>query len=202
MSIFLKKRNALKGFTLAELLMALAVLGLISALTLPSVWVSMQKSKNRALLTTTIKTLSDATSKIFTELPILPSWGNNSTLHLYDTYLNSAESNFIESGNANNSLTLPGGVVMNNFNGTGVGFVGIGNGVETILLDANGSASPNQVGKDRLWLSACFNPRGTCPAATYTVGGIAQEAGTVGACPDAHYGTGNEAFYNTLTQGS
>jgi prepilin-type N-terminal cleavage/methylation domain-containing protein len=202
-SIFLKKMNALNGFTLSELLIALAIIGLIAAFAIPKVLVSLQQSQQRALLTTAIKTLSDATQKIANEPPSLTA-PNNTTWHLYDPYLNSADDNFIASGDPNNSFTMPGGVVISNLN------VVLTNWVETIWLDANGAAPPNRIGQDSLFLAACFNPRGTCTATTYTVGGVAQESGTIGPVPDTYQSTGgnptpyngNVAFYNTLTRGS
>jgi hypothetical protein len=49
-----------------------------------------------------------------------------------------------------------------------------------------------------LFITGCFNPTGTCPAAAYTVGGIAQESGIVGATPDASAGAGNVAYFDKL----
>lgn len=183
-----------KGFTLSELLVSLAVLGLIAGLTVPTVWASVKQSQDRALLTTAIRTLSEATSKLVNEPPALVS-PSNTTWHAYDPLLNSADDSFVEAGNAANNFTMPGGVVLSRFTGT------VTTGRETILLDTNGATGPNTIGKDRVMITTCFDPTGTCPAtANITVGSLAQEAGIVGPTPDATAGAGNVAFYNTLTQ--
>lgn len=183
-----------KGFTLSELLVSLAVLGLIAGLTVPTVWASVKQSQDRALLTTAIRTLSEATSKLVNEPPALVS-PNNTTWHAYDALLNSADDNFVAAGNTANSFTMPGGMVVSGFD------FNYNQGLEAIMLDANGTTAPNAIGKDRLMLTACFNPATACPdSGGLTVNDTEQEAGTVGPTPDGAAGTGNEAFYNKLTQ--
>ena len=180
-----------KGFTLSELLVSLALLGLIAAFTIPKVLYNIQASQQRALLTTAIRTLSDATSKLANEPPALVA-PNNTTWHAYDPLLNSADDNFIAAGNIANSFTMPSGVVLNSFNEL------VTSGLTTIVIDVNGAGRPNRTGRDRLMVTACFNPRGTCIAAANTVGEEAQEAGIVGPTPDARSAAGNVAFFNQL----
>ncbi|MFM7390680.1 MAG: type II secretion system protein, partial [Vampirovibrionales bacterium] len=48
-----------RGFTLSELLISLAVLGLISALTLPSIFNSVSQSQHKAKMKETIQVLQD-----------------------------------------------------------------------------------------------------------------------------------------------
>ena len=180
-----------KGFTLSELLVSLAVLGVIAGLAVPSVWISLKQSQDNALFATTIRTLTEASSKLTNEPPAL-SAPNNTTWHAYDNLLNSADDSFVAPGNDNNSFTLPGGVLIDNFNQQATV------GYETIRIDVNGVGQPNQIGRDRLMVTACFNPTGTCPGAVYTVGTVAQEAGVVGPTPDAWAGAGNVAFFNQL----
>jgi prepilin-type N-terminal cleavage/methylation domain-containing protein len=179
-----------KGFTLSELLVSLAVLGVIAAIAVPSVWTSLKQSQDNALFVTTIRTLTEVSSKLTNEPPAL-SAPNNTTWHAFDPFLNSADDNFIAL-DSNNSFTLPGGVVIDNFNQLAAA------GSETIVIDANGAGRPNQIGRDRLMVTACFNPTGTCPAVASNVGAVAQEAGIVGPTPDAWAGAGNVAFFNQL----
>jgi prepilin-type N-terminal cleavage/methylation domain-containing protein len=47
------------GFTLSELLVSLAVLGLIAGLTVPSIVFSVEKSRKKALLKETVQLLND-----------------------------------------------------------------------------------------------------------------------------------------------
>jgi prepilin-type N-terminal cleavage/methylation domain-containing protein len=180
-----------KGFTLSELLVSLAVLGVIAGLAVPSVWTSLKQSQDNALFATTIRTLTEASSKLTNEPPAL-SAPNNTTWHAYDNLLNSADDSFVAPGNDNNSFTLPGGVLIDNFNQQATV------GSETIRIDVNGAEQPNQIGRDRLMVTACFNPTGTCPAVASNVGAVAQEAGIVGPTPDAWAGAGNVAFFNQL----
>ena len=182
-----------KGFTLGELLISLAVLGLIAGLTIPSLWLRVKSSQDKALFLSTVKILTEASTKITNEPPALVA-PNNTTWHVFDPWLNSADDNFEAVSDVKNSFTLQGGVVISNFNFPAT------SGLETILIDVNGAETPNQIGKDQLMVTACFNPIGTCPAAASTVGAVAQEAGTVGPTPDATGGAGNVAYYNTLTQ--
>ena len=182
-----------KGFTLGELLISLAVLGLIAGLTIPSLWLRVKSSQDKALFLSTVKILTEASTKITNEPPALVA-PNNTTWHVFDPWLNSADDNFVAVSDVKNSFTLQGGVVISNFNFPAT------SGLETILIDVNGAVAPNQIGKDCLMVTACFNPIGTCPAAASTVGAVAQEAGTVGPVPDVLVGAGNVAYYNTLTQ--
>jgi prepilin-type N-terminal cleavage/methylation domain-containing protein len=185
-----------KGFTLSELLVSLTVIGLIAGLAIPNLVINMNRNKERTLLRAAIRTINEATTKVFNELPVLAS-PNNTTWHAYDTVLNSADDSFVASGSTANSFILPGGVVVSGFNLT------YSQGVESILLDVNGTIVPNAIGKDRVMLTACFNPTGVCPATTnLTVEDAKQEAGTVGPTPDTGTGsgTGNVAFYTTITQ--
>jgi prepilin-type N-terminal cleavage/methylation domain-containing protein len=191
-TVFSKFKKPIKGFTLSELLISLGVLGLIAALAIPSVWASLKESQDRALLRTAIRTLSEASSRLANEPPTLTA-PNNTTWHVFDTALNSADDNFVAVGSPDNSFTMPGGGVLSGFNNN------VALGAETIILDVNGTVGPNRVGRDQLGLTVCFNPTGTCPAAGFTVNGLAQEAGIVGPMPDAWFGgTGNVAFYNTI----
>ena len=57
-----KPRLAFKGFTLSELLVSLGVLGLIAGLTVPSIVVSVDKSKNRSILKEAFQIVSTITN--------------------------------------------------------------------------------------------------------------------------------------------
>ena len=183
-----------KGFTLGELLISLAVLGLIAGLTIPSLWLRVKSSQDKALFLSTVKILTEASTKITNEPPALVA-PNNTTWHVFDPWLNSADDNFVAVSDVTNSFTLQGGAVISRFTGT------VNDGRQAILIDVNGAVAPNQIGKDRLMVTACFDPTGTCAAvADVTVNSAVQESGTVGPTPDATGGAGNVAYYNTLTQ--
>jgi prepilin-type N-terminal cleavage/methylation domain-containing protein len=188
-SVFSKMPKPLQGFTLSELLVSLAVLGVIAGIAVPAVWVSVKESQDRTLLCESIRIMNEATMAIANSPPALPA--GSTTWDLYDLYLNSADDD-----RATTSFTLPGGTVLSSFNEPLVG--GLSSGLTGIFVDANGSAPPNVIGKDRLVLTACFDPKGTCVAGQYTINTAIQESGTVGATPDSADGnsyTGNEAFF-------
>jgi len=185
-------RQYSKGFTLSELLVSLSVLGLIAAFAVPKLVTSLNEAQRRDLFRTTIRTLTEASSKATNEPPTLTA-PNNTTWHVYENLLNSADDNFVALGDADNSFTLPGGVLLSRFIGRA------DDGGEAILIDVNGAGAPNNIGEDQLMVTTCFNPTGTCPAlANITVNSAAQEAGIVGPTPDITGGAGNVAFFNQL----
>jgi prepilin-type N-terminal cleavage/methylation domain-containing protein len=194
--------HAHKGFSLAEMLTALAVFGVITALIVPNVIYNISTVNFRTNFRTTIKLLTDITSQMTNQALTLPNTApvtatnGNTTWHAFAPFINGSSSNFVMVGDANNSFTLKSGTLLSRFVGN------YSDGGEAILVDVNGTEQPNAIGTDRLMLSVCFNPLGTCTAIpNITVKSADQESGTVGPTPDATAGTGNVAFYNSLIGG-
>ncbi|MFM7389441.1 MAG: type II secretion system protein [Vampirovibrionales bacterium] len=144
------------GFTLSELLISLAVLGLISALTLPSIFNNFQLSQRKALFKETLQMISTATQADFMENGTQNGWHtmlkNRTAWEIScessaDTRCNLTGSLAGRAGNEK-GLKFPTGVVMKFENGGAnrIGFVDI---------DINGSLPPNTDGQDQLVL--CSN---------------------------------------------
>lgn len=201
-SPLLRCQSSYKGFSLAELLTALAVFGVITALLVPNVIYNISTINFRTTFRTTIKLLTDVSSQMTNQALTLPNTApvtatnGNTTWHAFAPFINGTRSDFVGVANPNNSFTLRTGAVLSRFVGN------YSDGGEAILVDVNGTELPNTIGTDRLMLTVCFNPLGTCTAVSnITVNSAAQEAGTVGPTPDATAGAGNVAFYNTLIGG-
>jgi type II secretory pathway pseudopilin PulG len=189
-----------KAFTLFELLTGLSILGLITALTLPSLFKSLNQNIREATLRDTIKVLNDATRQLSISPPRLAS-PNNTVWHIYQTILNTKAQSYTSSTSTANAFTLSNGASISHFNRGDT--AGLTSGVETILIDADGLTTGfNAIGKDRLMVSVCYNPADNCSAVgNVTANSAQQEAGSTGATPDAGVGsdTGNVAFYRKLT---
>lgn len=153
------------GFTLSELLISLSVLGLISALTLPNVYNSVNKNKNNAVAKETFQMISQAFEMYSTNNSITASTSINDLL----PYMNYREmdtsgtlvdlSPLTPGANracntANPCLQLLNGGAIWLYDGS------LGGTTEkhclTLLLDPNGKYDNN---KDGLWLLIYSNGR-------------------------------------------
>ncbi|MFM6368193.1 MAG: type II secretion system protein, partial [Dolichospermum sp.] len=137
------------GFTLAALLISVAVLGLISVLTLPSMLNNVQLNQRKAVLKETIASLQTCIKKGVEAGEII----NNPTTRAYlRTCLNTTRIQTTKCSPHSYNYTfecfvLPTGATIdiptNNIT------------YDFLYIDANGSNPPNQVGED--WLSMNWN---------------------------------------------
>jgi prepilin-type N-terminal cleavage/methylation domain-containing protein len=148
-----------QGFTLSELLIALGVLGVIGALTIPSVFSSTHNKQDALLFRDTLHQLNEATQTLAQSPPALNA--GSSTWDLFNTVLNSKEATFVGVGDSSNSITLQNGVVLSNFEGL------VSDGGQAIVVDLNGAGGVNQIGRDRVAVSTCFDPAGQCLASVF-----------------------------------
>jgi prepilin-type N-terminal cleavage/methylation domain-containing protein len=138
-----------KGFTLSELLVSLSVLGLIAALTLPSVFKSVKASKERAVWKETINALSTALRAGVDSGEITDTY---STVAYFKTHLVASE---IRNSACPDAQPYPATTVCFRFHNGAVMNM-IGGGHEFLYLDVNGAEGPNSGGVDRISLN--WNP--------------------------------------------
>lgn len=159
----------MKGFTLAELLLAIAILGVIAIFTIPKIITSQQTAQKMSLFQEALAALSTITyeGQITRDL----------TGTIYDTYvLSRVNAVKICSTDADTegcwTQATPGGsaeqkgYVLSN----GVTVAGLDTGStsgsgyrEAFFMDYNGTASPNTEGTDQIRLRACWGS-GNCSA--------------------------------------
>jgi prepilin-type N-terminal cleavage/methylation domain-containing protein len=134
----------LHAFTLSELLISLSVLGLISALTLPSIFNSVNDAKKKAVFKESINAVSAAINQV----------AMNGEVYTNDLTLFKEKLNAKECSN-NLTITAPFGVndkfgcvlhngaYLTNLNNTTTRYVSL------VYLDWNGNDHPNLSGNDR-----------------------------------------------------
>jgi prepilin-type N-terminal cleavage/methylation domain-containing protein len=165
------------GFTLAELLIVLTILGTIATYTIPKVLISQQNSQRNAVLKETIATLdstlynltlTDTVTDNTDLLPVVQSKINYvklcpSNTPIADGCWDAAMGNPGLQNNNYVSFTLANGAYV----------LGLGNGTNSTLLtgkytqyaiDWNGPAGPNLEGSDQIYLQYCYD-EAACPAA-------------------------------------
>lgn len=143
-----------KGFTLAELLIALAILGEIASFTIPKILSAQQNGQRIATFKETIGSLSAITYMGYLQ-------GDLTTSNVTSYYTSKLNAIKICPNNAytEGCWTQPGGdmepgfVLHNGATLSGFNNTGPGNG---ILLDWNGAAGPNVEGDDIIQLQICF----------------------------------------------
>jgi type II secretory pathway pseudopilin PulG len=149
------------AFTLSELLISLAVIGLISALTLPAVFNSVQRSQKRAVLKESVSVIQTAFLVCLNTEEC--SSGNYANLY---SMINSSVLCSSNDGSCKFSYPIAGAPsesTDNNSTGymlqTGAYMWGFQtdniNQSDAFLIDFNGKTGPNIVGQDVLYLIRC-----------------------------------------------
>lgn len=167
----------LAGFTLAELLIALTILGVITTFTIPKILASQQDGQRNAVLKESIATL-DSTLYNLTITDTVTD--NTDLLPLVQSkinYVKLCSSNTpIADGCWYASMGNPGLQNTNYVSFTlsnGAYILGLGNGTNSTLLtgkytqyaiDWNGPAGPNLEGYDQIYLQYCYDET-ACPSA-------------------------------------
>jgi prepilin-type N-terminal cleavage/methylation domain-containing protein len=154
-----------RGFTLVELLISLTVLGLVAALTVPAVIESVARNRRSAVIRETINILQNAMTECVND-------GSCNGTNINGMYkkINAVKQCNSGDGTAcrTESTLAVGGA------GQDAGFI-FQNGAyvwglnrtfaattyaQPFVLDTNGLAKPNAVGRDIMWLVRCFDPVG------------------------------------------
>jgi prepilin-type N-terminal cleavage/methylation domain-containing protein len=161
--------SAREGFTLAELLVALAVLGVISTFTIPKVLNAQQDNKKYSILKETLATLSDVTYQGIIQGQIVKGATNWNNTDYQVSHINYTR--YCADGLADGCWPAP-----DNFPGqttqkavvlhSGAVIGGLGNApstqnYENLILDWNGMAGPNIAGDDQMLLRICY--ASSCP---------------------------------------
>lgn len=160
--------HSLKGFTLAELLITLSILGVIATFAIPKLISSQQSDKRSTIFKETLATLSGLTVEAarqggFTSATVEKAF--------FDERLNYIKRCAVDTGaegcwnttdglgaagNAN-GYVLANGASINSINGATLPTR------DTVFIDWNGPALPNVEGDDIMSIVICFGP-GTCPS--------------------------------------
>jgi prepilin-type N-terminal cleavage/methylation domain-containing protein len=178
------RHTSRRGFTLSELLIALAVLSLLVLFTIPKVLEVLEQQTNEAVLKETVAALHQAFERVRlaggitgdTDLgaalsPIIQAQRYCPTHSEDDGCWDSATQ-----GTLSNQYVQPVGFVLHN--GATIAGIGSGAGDATIdeanptaldsafVVDANGVAGPNQEGVDQMYIAYCFGPDPCATSAT------------------------------------
>jgi prepilin-type N-terminal cleavage/methylation domain-containing protein len=168
----------LAAFTLAELLIALVILGLVATFTIPKLLTVVGNNQNKAVLKEAYSTLSHLIATGINNGAIKTTASNDGAYILNNINyvkrcptnattegcINGLASGIVASGFGNESLRPA--VVLSN----GAVIYGLDNsssnwwGMNFIVIDANGTDLPNTLGQDALFLVACYKgpPTGGC----------------------------------------
>lgn len=164
------------GFTLAELLIALSILGVIAVFTVPKVLQSQQDSKRLSILKESIATVSEILYEGWTEKKINAS---SNGLYILD-HLNAVkvcrtdataqgcwDPSVSDPSGATSEATRPGAILHN-----GAVVAGLDDyndpDYNSFVMDWNGSLPPNVEGDDQIRLRMCYGSPAVCglPAGT------------------------------------
>jgi prepilin-type N-terminal cleavage/methylation domain-containing protein len=158
------------GFNMTEIIIVMALAGLIAVFALPKVLDTMSTNQKNAALARTLSELHTImeqgmiTGALDSNGANVASYFLNnfnattvcSTDSLTQGCWNGAiqGSNIVEEGEP--GVVLPDGVDVVGFDNC---CAGGGNGV---MIDSNGQQGPNQIGQDQLWVALCFGTGNTC----------------------------------------
>lgn len=167
-----------KGFTLAELLIALLILGVVATFTIPKILQSNANSQRKAVFRETLATLADMThqraqgDQNFASIAEVKTWFSQNLNYVKRCPANpTAEGCWSAAvgGNAGNAdgYLLHNGAFISSINGGGLG---TGFDRETILVDWNGLNPPNTYGDDIIGLVVCVGPT-SCDGGGENMGG-------------------------------
>jgi prepilin-type N-terminal cleavage/methylation domain-containing protein len=176
-----------KGFTLAELLVAMGVLGIISTFSISKVVSAYQAQSLTASLKETVTTVQQVLYEGTMDRTLLCS----NTRDYFFSKINSLKQcsgsskdegcwNLTTQNSAFLEETEPGLIMAN-----GASIVGINNycadAYNALVIDANGLGGPNQLGTDQIMISACIASNGDASGCvTWTGGNGPKRKGTLG----------------------
>ncbi len=172
--------NQVKGFTLAELLITVGLIGLIAAITMPDVWSGARASNRRAVFKDTLKIVSEAADAL-TLIGEVPT----------DTYQALASRiRILDKDDTARTISLHSGVILSGF-ASAASPLGR---CDTVLVDLNGAGQPNAIGQDQVSITASWEPNNGNACGTLAnpiTGGMVKPNTAI---------AGNQAFYTELTR--
>lgn len=155
MPLFTKHR----GFTLAELLIALAILGEIATFTIPKILASSQQQQKKAVFKETIATFSELAYMAHLQGDRTYFINNLNAVKICDTNA-TAQGCWAHTNNANADEGTQRGYVLHN-GATIAGFDHF-TGANGIIMDWNGPQGPNIHGEDQIRLYICYGQGSGC----------------------------------------
>jgi prepilin-type N-terminal cleavage/methylation domain-containing protein len=156
------------AFTLSELLISLSVLGLISAITLPQVFTSVNKVKEKAIFKEAYSLLSTLAMEVSLQET------DPSSSHLLEKLRTKVNVNKLCSANvvsegcwfagqpADNESTEAGFIMHNGANVYGLHTLGASSGIDAMWIDVNAGSPPNKIGQDILKVNVCYIENQEC----------------------------------------
>lgn len=198
-------RGKAQGFTLAELLISLAILGVIATFTIPKILNSQQDGSKKAIFRETLAALMQAhhygmqSGKLTVNNHRDFFFEHINAVKYCDTDATAQDCWHSASG-AGHSNNEPGLIMHNGAEVTGINPTGDNHGSGRYgnlwEVDWNGEESPNTVGQDIVQVVYCYGDADCDGAAPWMPADL--DSGRVGPCPDSHCGTGNEALYEWI----
>ena len=159
-------RRAQTAFTLAELLISLAILGVIATFTIPKILGASQISQKNAIFKESIATIAGVVDMGLKSGELIPNTNGDTYFLTHLNALKICDTNSSMQGCWNTTIqgTPPNesnepGVILHN-GAVIVGFANTANPSQGILIDWNGLAGPNVSGDDQLLVGYCV--QNTC----------------------------------------
>lgn len=156
------------GFTLVELLIALAILGVIATFTIPKIVSAQQIDKKRTIFRETIATLADAQHKALINGELSKSTNVSQAILPKLNGIKVCSSNALTEGCWTQGWTGPytedqrtGVTFANGASVAGINSSVQASGTDAFIFDWNGAAPPNVEGDDQLYLIFCFDKTGS-----------------------------------------
>lgn len=156
------------GFTLAELLIALGILGVIATFTIPKLLASQQNTQRKAIFKEMIASIEAVTWQAWQDGQLVPSQNGLYVLRRLNV-VKLCDSNADTQGCWSHAMPDPEemepGAIMHNGATIG-GFIdNVGAGGDNwIFIDWNGATGPNVEGDDQIKLDLCYAADGFCGA--------------------------------------
>lgn len=178
-------RQSPRGFTLSELLISLAILGLIAVFTIPQVLRSMQASQNKTALKDAIASLAEISYRAALQNdPETNSWT------FVRTNIAWTRESVVGPLSPANTLFLPTGAAISNLN------TNHSAQVDSVVIDTNGPTGPNVVCEDQIMVILCWKSGG-CPA-TYPFQTAPSKPGRIEPFATGWVLACNTEFFNSL----
>jgi prepilin-type N-terminal cleavage/methylation domain-containing protein len=156
------------GFTLAELLIALAILGEIATFTIPKIISAQQNGKKKTVFRETIAALAEAQHLALIQGELSKSTNVSQAILPKLNFVKVCSSNSLTEGCWTQGWTGPwsedqrtGGILSNGATVAGINSSVQASGTDAFIFDWNGASPPNVEGDDQLFLIFCFDKSGS-----------------------------------------